>query len=113
MSSMYAPPMMPVASTERVSRYTQNVSANQRKLVVTFAIIVFTSTWTNMRMPPGGGVTAGDGDAPVAVSGTSDPLNSSDTQARITAASDIRNPSPARRTPKTRRATDVPATRHP
>jgi hypothetical protein len=29
--------MMPVASTERVSRYTQKVSANQRKLVVTFA----------------------------------------------------------------------------
>ncbi len=29
-SSMYAPPMTPVARTERVSRYTQNVSANQR-----------------------------------------------------------------------------------
>ncbi len=57
MSSMYAPPMMPVASTDRVSRYTQKVSANQRKLVVTFAIAVLTSTCTKVRMPPGGGVT--------------------------------------------------------
>lgn len=29
-SSMYVPPTIPVASTERVSRYTQKVSANQR-----------------------------------------------------------------------------------
>ncbi len=28
--SMYAPPMIPVASTDRVSRYTQKVSANHR-----------------------------------------------------------------------------------
>ena len=30
MSSMYEPPMKAVASTERVSRYTQKVSANHR-----------------------------------------------------------------------------------
>lgn len=29
-SSMYEPPMMAVASTDRVSRYAQNVSANHR-----------------------------------------------------------------------------------
>ncbi len=51
-SSMYAPPMMPVASTDRVSRYTQKVSANHRKLVVTFASAVLTSTWMKVRMPP-------------------------------------------------------------
>ena len=89
---------MPVASTERVSRYTQNVSANQRKLVVTFAIIVLTSTCTKVRMPPGGGVT---GAAPVAgvvltgaASCTSCPCCCSVTDARITTAPDIRNPSP-------------------
>jgi hypothetical protein len=54
-SSMYAPPMTPVASTDLVSRYTQNVSANHRKLVVTFAAAVLTSTWKNVRMPFGGG----------------------------------------------------------
>ncbi|GGR19483.1 hypothetical protein GCM10010196_10850 [Agromyces mediolanus] len=59
MKSMYAPPMMPVASTDSVSRYTQKVSANQRKLVVTFATIVFTSTWANVRMPFAGGAGAG------------------------------------------------------
>ena len=47
--------MTPVASTDSVSMYTQKVSANQRKLVVTLAIIVLASTWTNVRMPPGGG----------------------------------------------------------
>ena len=47
--------MMPVASTDCVSRYTQKVRANHRKLVVTFASAVFTSTWMNVRMPPGGG----------------------------------------------------------
>ena len=36
--------MMPVASTDRVSRYTQNVSANQRNDVVTLATAVLTST---------------------------------------------------------------------
>ncbi len=46
-NSMYAPPMMPVASTDCVSMYTQKVSANQRKLVVTFAMSVFTRTFTN------------------------------------------------------------------
>ena len=46
--------MMPVASTDRVSRYTQNVSANHRKLVVTFATAVLTSTPRNVRMPPAG-----------------------------------------------------------
>ncbi|KJL29859.1 hypothetical protein RS83_01430 [Microbacterium oxydans] len=37
--------MIPVASTDWVSMYTQNVSANQRKLVVTLAINVLTSTF--------------------------------------------------------------------
>ena len=30
-----APPITPVATTDRVSRYTQNVSANQRNELVT------------------------------------------------------------------------------
>src|SRR5690242_4553561 len=42
---------MPVASTDRVSRYTQNVSANQRNDVVTLATAVLTSTWTKVRAP--------------------------------------------------------------
>ncbi len=42
--SMYAPPMRPVARTDLVSRYAQNVSANQRKLVVTLATAVLIST---------------------------------------------------------------------
>ena len=57
-NSMYAPPMMPVASTDCVSMYTQNVSANHRKLVVMFASAVLTSTWMKVRMPFGGGSTA-------------------------------------------------------
>src|SRR5688572_17836391 len=56
-SSMYAPPMMPVARMDWVSMYTQNVSANHRKLVVMFAIAVLTSTCTKVRMPWGGGCT--------------------------------------------------------
>ena len=56
-NSMYAPPMIPVASTDCVSMYTQKVSANHRKLVVMFASAVLTSTWMNVRMPPGGGTT--------------------------------------------------------
>jgi len=73
---------MPVASTDRVSRYTQNVSANQRKLVVMFAIIVFASTCTKMRMPLAGGETLADGvdggvdgDADSGACPTSDPSN--------------------------------------
>jgi hypothetical protein len=69
---------MPVASTDRVSRYTQNVSANQRKLVVTFAIIVFASTWMKMRMPLGGGDTLaerGGSEAAVGACPASDPSN--------------------------------------
>ena len=100
--------MMPVASTDRVSRYTQNVSANQRKLVVTFAIIVFASTCTNMRMPPGGGAT-------VVAPCTSDPFNPSDTQVRLTRPSDIRNPPPdggARYPARTRHVTDAEPPRH-
>ncbi len=53
-SSMYAPPMMPVASTDFVSRYTQKVSANQRKLVVMFATAVLTRTWVKVRIPSAG-----------------------------------------------------------
>ena len=34
------PPMIAVASTERVSRYTQKVSANHKKLLVTLATSV-------------------------------------------------------------------------
>ncbi|GLU88393.1 hypothetical protein Agsp01_06480 [Agromyces sp. NBRC 114283] len=60
---MYAPPMMPVASTDSVSRYTQKVSANQRKLVVTLATIVFTSTWAKVRKPFAGGAGAAGADA--------------------------------------------------
>ena len=37
-NSMYAPPIIPVASTDFVSRYTQNTSANHRKLIVTLAM---------------------------------------------------------------------------
>ena len=45
-SSMYVPPMIAVASTERVSRYTQKVSANHKKLLVTLASKVLpTSGW--------------------------------------------------------------------
>ena len=44
-SSMYAPPMNEVTSTERVSRNTQKTSANHRKPVVTFARNVFSSSW--------------------------------------------------------------------
>ena len=51
-SSMKAPPMIAVASTERVSRYTQKVSANHRKLVVTLAMNVFTSRWWNWLRRP-------------------------------------------------------------
>ena len=44
--SMYPPPMTAVARTDRVSIYTQNVSANHRKLFVTLATSVFaTSRW--------------------------------------------------------------------
>ncbi|MNR59557.1 hypothetical protein D3C85_1808350 [compost metagenome] len=43
-SSMYEPPIIPVANTDFVSRYTQNVSANHKKLVVTFAISVLIKT---------------------------------------------------------------------
>ncbi|BAJ73957.1 transcriptional regulator [Microbacterium testaceum StLB037] len=57
-SSMYAPPTMPVARTERVSRYTQKVSANHRKLVVTLAAAVFTRTARNVRFPPTGAPAA-------------------------------------------------------
>ena len=46
--------MMPVASTERVSRYTQNVRANLRTLVVPSAIFVFAPPWTRGRLPGGG-----------------------------------------------------------
>src|SRR5690554_3482019 len=46
--------MMPVASTDSVSMYTQKVSANHRKLVVTFAAAVLTRTCRNVRSPPGG-----------------------------------------------------------
>ncbi|WP_166983221.1 hypothetical protein [Paramicrobacterium fandaimingii] len=49
-SSMNAQPMIPVASIECVSRYTQYVSANHRKLVVMFAAPVFTSTWRKVIM---------------------------------------------------------------
>ena len=39
-----APPMTPVATTERVSRYTQNVSANHRNVLVTPVMSVLTSS---------------------------------------------------------------------
>ena len=39
-----APPMTPVATTERVCRYTQNVSANQRNELVTPLTSVLTSS---------------------------------------------------------------------
>ena len=43
---MYVPPITDEAMTEPVSRYTQNVSANQRKLFVTLAMSVLaTSRW--------------------------------------------------------------------
>src|SRR5918997_1413327 len=39
-----APPITPVATTERVSKYTQNVRANQRNVLVTPVISVLTSS---------------------------------------------------------------------
>ena len=42
-----APPMTPVATTERVSRYTQNVSANHRNELVTPVTSVLTSSRRN------------------------------------------------------------------
>jgi hypothetical protein len=77
------------------------VSANQRKLVVTFAIMVFASTCTNVRMPPGGGVTravVGTG-----VDGTpavSEPSMPPVTLARVVTAPDIRKPPPHDRPPR-------------
>ena len=45
-----APPITPVATTERVSRYTQNVSANQRNELVTPVTRVLTSSRRNVIM---------------------------------------------------------------
>ena len=39
-----APPMTAVATTDRVSRYTQNVSANHRNVLVTPLMSVLTSS---------------------------------------------------------------------
>ncbi|GAA5228393.1 hypothetical protein GCM10025778_29270 [Paeniglutamicibacter antarcticus] len=54
--------MSPVASTDRVSRYTQKVSANHKKLVTTFASAVLTNTCRNVRCPFAGGIAAADGE---------------------------------------------------
>jgi hypothetical protein len=48
---MYAPPITDEAITERVSRYTQNVRANHRKLLVTLAMSVLATSWWNVLMP--------------------------------------------------------------
>ena len=44
-----APPITPVATTERVSRYTQKVRANHRKVLVTPVMSVLTSSCRNTR----------------------------------------------------------------
>ena len=49
-----APPITPVATTERVSRYTQNVSANHRNELVTPVTSVLTSSCRNVRGAAGG-----------------------------------------------------------
>ncbi len=54
-ASIYAPPRIPVARMLRVSRYTQNTTANQRKFVTRPATAVLPSAWANVRHPPGGG----------------------------------------------------------
>jgi hypothetical protein len=41
---MYPPPTTAVATTERVSRYTQKVRANQRKLLVVLARTVLATS---------------------------------------------------------------------
>jgi hypothetical protein len=43
-----APPITPVATTERVSRYTQNVRANHRKVLVTPVTRVLASSCRNV-----------------------------------------------------------------
>ena len=47
-----APPMTPVTTTERVSRYTQNVSANQRNELVTPLTSELTRRRRNVRSSP-------------------------------------------------------------
>lgn len=47
-----APPMTPVATTDRVSRYTQKVSANQRNVLVTLVTNVLASSCRKTRGAP-------------------------------------------------------------
>ena len=44
------PAMVPVANTDRVSRYTQNVRANQSVELVIDATTVLTRIWWNVDM---------------------------------------------------------------
>lgn len=48
-----APPITPVATTDRVSRYTQNVSANHRNELVTPLMSVLMSSWRNVASSDG------------------------------------------------------------
>src|SRR5690606_39899638 len=86
--------MIPVASTDCVSMYTQNVSANHRKLVVTLATPVLISTSRNTGgKPPGGAPDASDascGTASAPPSRTAPAPASSLTRKRLIRAADIR-----------------------
>ncbi len=49
-----APPITPVTTTDRVSRYTQNVSANHRNELVTPLTRELASSWRNVRSASAG-----------------------------------------------------------